>query len=81
MSHLMPPPCCLPSKAYGITIRELDQPLLIHRPREKQTPEGKVSRSQRAAGGRLRPAVFSRLLQPLTYLLPGGQGLAAPSGG
>ncbi|XP_074419907.1 piwi-like protein 2 isoform X1 [Larus michahellis] len=29
------------SKAYGITIRELDQPLLIHRPREKQTPEGK----------------------------------------
>ncbi|XP_026723266.1 piwi-like protein 2 [Athene cunicularia] len=29
------------SKAYGITIRELDQPLLIHRPREKQTPEGR----------------------------------------
>ncbi|KAM6331386.1 piwi-like protein 2 [Alca torda] len=29
------------SKTYGITIRELDQPLLIHRPREKQTPEGK----------------------------------------
>ncbi|KAM6232194.1 LOW QUALITY PROTEIN: piwi-like protein 2 [Spheniscus humboldti] len=29
------------SKAYGITIRELDQPLLVHRPREKQTPEGK----------------------------------------
>ncbi|XP_075300918.1 piwi-like protein 2 [Opisthocomus hoazin] len=29
------------SKAYGITIRELDQPLLIHRPRERLTPEGK----------------------------------------
>ncbi|XP_054660753.1 piwi-like protein 2 isoform X2 [Grus americana] len=29
------------SKAYGITIRELDQPLLIHRPREKQMPDGK----------------------------------------
>uniref|UniRef100_A0A8D0EXT0 Piwi-like protein 2 n=1 Tax=Strix occidentalis caurina TaxID=311401 RepID=A0A8D0EXT0_STROC len=29
------------SKAYGITIRELDQPLLIHRPREKQTSEGR----------------------------------------
>ncbi|KAM6191329.1 piwi-like protein 2 [Sarcoramphus papa] len=29
------------SKAYGITIRELDQPLLVHRPKEKQTPEGK----------------------------------------
>ncbi|XP_010162141.2 piwi-like protein 2, partial [Antrostomus carolinensis] len=29
------------SKTYGITIRELDQPLLVYRPREKQTPEGK----------------------------------------
>uniref|UniRef100_A0A8C4V6F1 Piwi-like protein 2 n=1 Tax=Falco tinnunculus TaxID=100819 RepID=A0A8C4V6F1_FALTI len=29
------------SKAYGITIRELDQPLLVHRPREKQTSDGK----------------------------------------
>ncbi|XP_009638940.1 piwi-like protein 2 [Egretta garzetta] len=29
------------SKTYGITIRELDQPLLVHRPKEKQTPEGK----------------------------------------
>ncbi|KAK2513135.1 hypothetical protein Q9233_015765 [Columba guinea] len=28
-------------KAYGITIKELDQPLLIHRPREKQTPVGR----------------------------------------
>ena len=36
-------PCRFPSKAYGITIRELDQPLLIHRPRERLTPEGKVS--------------------------------------
>uniref|UniRef100_A0A8B9NER3 Piwi-like protein 2 n=1 Tax=Accipiter nisus TaxID=211598 RepID=A0A8B9NER3_9AVES len=26
------------SKAYGITISELDQPLLIHRPKEKRTP-------------------------------------------
>uniref|UniRef100_A0A8C4V6K4 Piwi-like protein 2 n=1 Tax=Falco tinnunculus TaxID=100819 RepID=A0A8C4V6K4_FALTI len=30
------------SKAYGITIRELDQPLLVHRPREKQTSDGKL---------------------------------------
>ncbi|KAM6106809.1 piwi-like protein 2 [Pterocles gutturalis] len=29
------------SKTYGITIRDLEQPLLIHRPREKQTPEGR----------------------------------------
>ncbi|XP_065507718.1 piwi-like protein 2 [Caloenas nicobarica] len=29
------------SKTYGITIKELDQPLLIHRPREKQTPDGR----------------------------------------
>ncbi|XP_049686573.1 piwi-like protein 2 isoform X2 [Accipiter gentilis] len=29
------------SKAYGITISELDQPLLIHRPKEKRTPERK----------------------------------------
>uniref|UniRef100_A0A8B9FUK3 Piwi-like protein 2 n=1 Tax=Amazona collaria TaxID=241587 RepID=A0A8B9FUK3_9PSIT len=29
------------SKTYGITIRELEQPLLVHRPKEKLTPEGK----------------------------------------
>ncbi|XP_027763061.1 piwi-like protein 2 [Empidonax traillii] len=29
------------SKAYGITIRDLDQPLLVHRPKEKQTAERK----------------------------------------
>ncbi|XP_029891600.1 piwi-like protein 2 isoform X2 [Aquila chrysaetos chrysaetos] len=29
------------SKAYGITISELDQPLLVHRPKEKRMPEGK----------------------------------------
>ncbi|XP_017587892.1 PREDICTED: piwi-like protein 2 [Corvus brachyrhynchos] len=29
------------SKTYGITIRELDQPLLVHKPKEKQMPEGK----------------------------------------
>ncbi|KAM6040380.1 piwi-like protein 2 [Chlamydotis macqueenii] len=29
------------SKTYGISIRELDQPLLVHRPREKQMLEGK----------------------------------------
>ncbi|XP_008943990.1 PREDICTED: piwi-like protein 2, partial [Merops nubicus] len=29
------------SKTYGITIRELDQPLLVHRPKEKQMPWGK----------------------------------------
>ncbi|XP_059726572.1 piwi-like protein 2 isoform X2 [Haemorhous mexicanus] len=29
------------SKTHGITIRELDQPLLVHKPKEKQTPEGR----------------------------------------
>uniref|UniRef100_A0A8V5H178 Piwi-like protein 2 n=1 Tax=Melopsittacus undulatus TaxID=13146 RepID=A0A8V5H178_MELUD len=29
------------SKTYGITIKELEQPLLIHRPKEKLSPEGK----------------------------------------
>ncbi|XP_068891661.1 piwi-like protein 2 isoform X2 [Aphelocoma coerulescens] len=29
------------SKTHGITIRELDQPLLVHKPKEKQMPEGK----------------------------------------
>uniref|UniRef100_A0A8C5TS28 Piwi-like protein 2 n=1 Tax=Malurus cyaneus samueli TaxID=2593467 RepID=A0A8C5TS28_9PASS len=30
------------SKTHGITIRELDQPLLIHKPKEKQMPDGKL---------------------------------------
>ncbi|XP_075766864.1 piwi-like protein 2 isoform X2 [Pelodiscus sinensis] len=34
------------SKNYGITVREADQPLLIHRPREKQTPQGKLQRGE-----------------------------------
>lgn len=29
-------------KNYGITIKELDQPLLIHRPKERSRPGGKV---------------------------------------
>ncbi|CAN8205906.1 unnamed protein product [Coccothraustes coccothraustes] len=29
------------SKTHGITIRELDQPLLVHKPKEKQLPEGR----------------------------------------
>lgn len=29
-------------KNYGITIKELDQPLLIHRPKERSKPGGKV---------------------------------------
>ncbi|XP_058715410.1 piwi-like protein 2 isoform X2 [Poecile atricapillus] len=29
------------SQTYGITIRELDQPLLVHKPKEKLLPEGK----------------------------------------
>ncbi|XP_061205616.1 piwi-like protein 2 [Neopsephotus bourkii] len=29
------------SKTYGITIKELEQPLLVHRPKEKLTPQGK----------------------------------------
>nr|XP_041576551.1 piwi-like protein 2 [Taeniopygia guttata] len=28
-------------KTHGITIRELDQPLLVHKPKEKQMPEGR----------------------------------------
>ncbi|XP_044863624.1 piwi-like protein 2 isoform X2 [Mauremys mutica] len=34
------------SKNYGITVRELDQPLLIHRPNERQTPQGKLQRGE-----------------------------------
>ncbi|XP_074837852.1 piwi-like protein 2 [Carettochelys insculpta] len=34
------------SKNYGITIRELDQPLLIHRPSEKWSPQGKLQRGE-----------------------------------
>lgn len=30
-------------KNYGITVKELDQPLLVHRPKEKANPGGKVS--------------------------------------
>ncbi|KAI1900832.1 hypothetical protein AGOR_G00053920 [Albula goreensis] len=30
------------SKNYGITIKELDQPLLVHRPKERSKPRGKV---------------------------------------
>lgn len=30
------------SKHYGITIKELDQPLLMHRPKERAKPGGKV---------------------------------------
>uniref|UniRef100_A0A8C1JA23 Piwi-like RNA-mediated gene silencing 2 n=1 Tax=Cyprinus carpio TaxID=7962 RepID=A0A8C1JA23_CYPCA len=32
-------------KNYGITIKELDRPLLIHRPNERSKPEGKLSES------------------------------------
>ncbi|XP_036382072.1 piwi-like protein 2 [Megalops cyprinoides] len=32
----------LNSKNYGITIKELDQPLLVHRPKERSKPGGKV---------------------------------------
>ncbi|XP_043392253.1 piwi-like protein 2 isoform X6 [Chelonia mydas] len=34
------------SKNYGITVRELDQPLLIHRPNERRTPQGKLQRGE-----------------------------------
>ncbi|KAJ8285884.1 hypothetical protein GJAV_G00032070 [Gymnothorax javanicus] len=30
------------SKNYGITIKEVDQPLLVHRPKERSKPRGKV---------------------------------------
>ncbi|XP_015196795.2 piwi-like protein 2 [Lepisosteus oculatus] len=30
------------SKHYGITIKEIDQPLLVHRPKERSTPGGKI---------------------------------------
>lgn len=29
-------------KNYGITVKELDQPLLVHRPKERSKPRGKV---------------------------------------
>lgn len=44
-SHLILSPCCFSSKMYGITIRDVDQPLLIHRPKARQTPQGKVSKA------------------------------------
>ncbi|XP_062817111.1 piwi-like protein 2 isoform X2 [Anolis carolinensis] len=34
------------SKNYGITIKDLDQPLLIHRPKEKKNPPGKLQRGE-----------------------------------
>ncbi|XP_025066148.1 piwi-like protein 2 [Alligator sinensis] len=34
------------SKNYGIAIRDLGQPLLIHRPKEKQSPDGKLLRGE-----------------------------------
>ncbi|XP_061449298.1 piwi-like protein 2 isoform X4 [Rhineura floridana] len=34
------------SKNYGITIREVDQPLLIHRPNERKNPPGKLQRGE-----------------------------------
>ncbi|KAJ7305189.1 hypothetical protein JRQ81_011096 [Phrynocephalus forsythii] len=34
------------SKNYGITIRETDQPLLIHRPNERKNPPGKLQRGE-----------------------------------
>lgn len=33
------PPC---SKNYGIEVKEMDQPLLVHRPKERSRPGGKV---------------------------------------
>lgn len=30
------------SKNYGITIKEMNQPLLVHRPKERSKPGGKV---------------------------------------
>lgn len=46
------------SKTHGITIRELDQPLLVHKPKEKLMPPGRVSWARRSTG-------CSGLLQPL----------------
>ncbi|KAF7242145.1 Piwi-like protein 2 [Varanus komodoensis] len=34
------------SKNYGITVRELDQPLLIHRPSERKNPPGKLEKGE-----------------------------------
>ncbi|XP_053125966.1 piwi-like protein 2 isoform X2 [Hemicordylus capensis] len=34
------------SKNYGITVRELDQPLLIHRPKERKNPPGKLQKGE-----------------------------------
>lgn len=38
-SHGLP---SVDSKNYGITIKEMDQPLLMHRPKERARPGGKV---------------------------------------
>ncbi|XP_067399837.1 piwi-like protein 2 isoform X2 [Emydura macquarii macquarii] len=34
------------SKNYGITVRELEQPLLIHRPNERRNPQGKLLKGE-----------------------------------
>ncbi|XP_054853826.1 piwi-like protein 2 [Eublepharis macularius] len=34
------------SKNYGITVRDLDQPLLIHRPNERKNPPGKLQKGE-----------------------------------
>lgn len=76
----MPFPCCFSSKAYGITISELDQPLLIHRPKEKRTPERKVSQAWRPGEEKLETySLFSALPAPVLPVA-GRAGACSPLG-
>ena len=48
------------SKNYGITVKEEDQPLLIHRPSERQNSQGMVS----AAAGVCQAGAACHILCP-----------------
>ena len=49
------------SKNYGITVKEEDQPLLIHRPSERQNNQGMVSGR---GGGTCQADASSQILYP-----------------
>lgn len=53
------------SKNYGITVKEEDQPLLIHRPSERQNNQGMVSGG---GGGACQADASSQILYPSATL-------------
>ena len=61
------------SKNYGITVKEEDQPLLIHRPSERQNNQGMVSGGGGGGGGvvnKLCPTLWPHGPQPARLLCP-----------